>query len=140
MRLKKSLKILNDGHMRVTSQRLHIVKYLEENRTHPTADDIYLALKKENPSLSKTTVYNSLNILSKHNVVQVLTISPAELRYDSMITPHHHFLCKKCGKIIDLNIKCPYLEKALKDEHKIEEVHGYFKGTCKDCLRKQKKR
>lgn len=132
--MEKYLKILKLQGMRVTHQRLEIMKYLDENRNHPNAEKIYSILKEKNPSLSKTTVYNSVDILRKHNIIQTLNISKAELRYDFDNSYHHHFLCKVCGNIIDINVKCPYLEKIINGENKIEEVHGYFKGICKNCL------
>ena len=136
-KMKKYVKILKDNDLKVTPQRLEILKYLDENRTHPSVDDIYSDLKKTNPSLSKTTVYNSLNILNEYNIIQSLTISGSELRYDYETGIHHHFLCKECNKIIDINIKCPNMN-AILDGHRIDEVHGYFKGTCKECLAKKK--
>ena len=134
--MNKYVEILKNNEIKVTHQRLEIMKYLDENRIHPNADRIYSVLKARNPSLSKTTVYNSLDILHKHNIIQVLTISETELRYDFKEGMHHHFLCKKCGNIIDIDVECPYLEGILKGAHKIEEVHGYFKGICSDCLKK----
>jgi len=123
--------------MKITPQRLEIMRYLDENRIHPTAHQIYSSLKEKNPSLSKTTVYNSLETLRKHNIIQVLTISGSEARYDFKTEMHHHFLCKRCGTIIDIDIKCPYLNKILNGKHRVEEIHGYFKGICKKCLDKE---
>ena len=56
--LKKYVELLKENSIKVTPQRLEILKYLDENRTHPTAYEIYSGLKEKNPSLSKTTVYN----------------------------------------------------------------------------------
>ena len=112
------------------------MKYLDENRTHPTADRIYIDLKEKNPALSKTTVYNSVETLKEHGIIQSLTISGSELRYDFENKMHHHFLCKKCGIIIDIDIECPNIGKMLESGHKVDEVHGYFKGTCEYCLKK----
>jgi Fe2+ or Zn2+ uptake regulation protein len=134
--LKNYVDILKKNELKVTPQRLAILKYLDNNMTHPTADKIYRDLKKNNPSLSKTTVYNALEILKKHNIIQVLTISKSEQRYDSVGEMHHHFLCKSCGAIIDIDIRCPHLETVINDKHQIDEVHGYFKGICEDCLKK----
>lgn len=120
--------------MKVTPQRLEIMKYLDKYRTHPDADTIYTDLKKNNPSLSRTTVYNTLEILKEHRIIQELTISRTELRYDFMEGDHHHFLCRKCRNILNIDVGCPFLEKMLNGDHKIEEVHGYFKGVCKYCL------
>ena len=133
---EKYVKLLKENSIKVTPQRLEILKYLDENRTHPTVDEIYSALKEKNPSLSKTTVYNSVETLNEHGIIQSLTISGSESRYDFENKMHHHFLCKKCGNIIDIDIKCPNIGKMLESGHKVEEVHGYFKGICKKCMKK----
>ncbi|KYK26948.1 MAG: hypothetical protein AYK23_00735 [Candidatus Proteinoplasmatales archaeon SG8-5] len=128
---------LRKNGIKVTPQRLEILRYLDKNRNHPNADMIYRDLKKKNPSLSRTTVYNTLDTLRSHNLIHALTISESELRFDSIINPHQHFLCKKCGEIIDIEVECPYLKEVLQGGHRIDEVHGYFKGVCKDCLAKE---
>ena len=134
--LEKYVTILKQNQLKITPQRLAIMKYLDEHRTHPTADRIYIDLKEKNPALSKTTVYNSVETLKEHGIIQSLTISGSESRYDFENKMHHHFLCKKCGTIIDIDIKCPNIGKMLESGHNVEEVHGYFKGICKKCLKK----
>jgi Fur family transcriptional regulator, peroxide stress response regulator len=136
--LTKYVKLLKEKSIKITPQRLEILKYLDENRTHPTADQIFTSLKEKNPSLSKTTVYNSVDILRNHGLIQTLTISNSELRYDFEYDMHHHFLCKKCGKIINIDVECPNLGKMLECGHNVEEVQGYFKGICKKCLKQEK--
>ena len=135
---KKYIKLLKENSIRITPQRLEILRYLDDHRTHPTADQIYSYLKEKNPSLSKTTAYNSLKIFKEHSIIQTLTISGLELRYDFKCAMHHHFLCKKCGRIIDIDISCPNIEKIRKEGYQIDEVHGYFKGVCKACLKKRR--
>ena len=134
--LEKYVKILKEKNLKVTPQRLIILKYLGENFTHPTTDKIYSDLKSNNPSLSKTTVYNSLEILEKHGIIQSISISGSELRYDIKQGMHHHFYCKKCGKIVDIDIECPNVEKMSSYGHKVEEIHGYIKGICKECMKR----
>jgi Fe2+ or Zn2+ uptake regulation protein len=136
MYVKKYVKLLKENNLKVTPQRLEIMRYLDEHRTHPNADSIYTALKSDNPSLSRTTVYNALDTLNKANILHTLTISESERRYDFKSGHHHHFLCRVCNNIIDIDIECPFLEKVLTGEHKVEQVHGYFKGVCKNCLKK----
>ena len=65
------------------------------------------------------------------------SISRSELRYDFKHGMHHHFLCKKCGRITDIDVECPNLGKMLECGHNVEEVHGYFKGICKKCMKKE---
>ena len=132
--MDKYAAVLKDHNIKRTPQRLITLKYLDEHRTHPSADTIYSSLKKDHPSLSRTTVYNSLETLRKHGIIQSLTISGSELRYDFKTTIHHHFLCRECGRVIDIDIECPNIGRIMKMGHRVEEVHGYFKGLCKECL------
>ena len=133
--VEKYVNILKQNQLKITPQRLAIMQYLDENRTHPTADRIYTDIKENNPSLSKTTVYNSLDTLQEHKIIQSITITCSELRYDFNISMHHHFLCKRCGNIIDVELVCPNIKRTLEQGHKVEEVHGYFKGICKKCMK-----
>jgi len=128
--------LLKDNNIKITPQRLEILKYLDEHHTHPTADNIYSALKTKSPSLSKTTVYNSLETLKKHKLIQSITISGSEARFDINHGLHHHFLCEYCGAIIDIDMTCPNLDKIIKGGHQVNEVHGYFRGICKNCMKK----
>ena len=137
MMFEKYVNLLKNKSIQITSQRLEILRYLDKHRNHPTAYQIYTDLKKNNPSLSKTTVYNSLEILNKHNIINSISITGLESRYDIINEMHHHFMCKKCGRIIDIEITCPNIKKIIEIGHKIEEVHGYFKGKCKECLEKE---
>ena len=76
------VKLLKENSLKITPQRLEILRYLDEHRTHPTVDEIYCALKEKNPSLSKTTVYNSVDVLRDNGIIQSITISGSEQRYD----------------------------------------------------------
>lgn len=138
--MEKYVEMLKEKDLKVTHHRIAILKYLDEHRTHPTADEIYTELKKTNPSLSKTTVYNSLETLKQEGIIQDLSICSSETRYDFNKDMHHHFLCNKCGKIYDIDFKCPNMEEIhdqiRKQGHQINEVHGYFKGICKNCIKK----
>jgi len=133
---EKYVKLLKEDSIKITPQRLEILRYLDNHRTHPTVEEIFSELKENNPSLSKTTVYNSLETLCKHGLIQSISISISETRYDFKNKMHHHFLCKHCGKITDIDIECPNINKVIKDGYKVEEVHGYFKGLCKKCKAK----
>lgn len=136
--MDKYVEILKANGLKVTPQRLEILRYISTHKDHPTAEEIYSALKNSNPSLSKTTVYNTLQNLEGHGIVHSLSISGSEARFDSVINPHHHFLCKSCGTIIDIDIECPNARRMEAGGHRIDEVHGYFKGVCRRCLDKMK--
>jgi len=132
-------KLLAKG-IKPTYQRLRILEYLEQYHNHPTVDMIYAAIVKRIPTISKTTVYNTLKLFIQHNLVTELTITGHEIRYDIKDQGHHHFLCKKCGKIYDVTLNCPYEQGEVDSVqgHKIEETHGYFRGICLECMKKNK--
>ena len=130
--------ILIDNGIKPTYQRIKILEFIRQKKTHLTVDEIYEALYKKVPTLSKTTIYNTLNIFRKHGLINVLSITESELRYDSNMEPHHHFLCRQCGQIFDVAVRCQYVDIKQVDGHKIEEIHGYFRGICAGCLNKSK--
>lgn len=136
-KMDKYKQILIENQIKPTYQRIKILEFLDKNHVHPTVEMIYTALFKKVPTLSKTTVYNTLDILRSHGLVEILTITESELRYEHLHQPHHHFYCRECRNIIDLDVNCIYQEEMCVEGHKIEYIHGYFKGMCRDCLQKK---
>ncbi len=133
--------VLKEKDLKPTYQRLKILEYLDKHMdTHPTVEMIYGALAGKIPTISITTIYNTLNAFLEKNLISAVTITGTELRYDITTASHHHFLCKKCGKIIDIDIKCSIIKKGRVKGHRVDEVHGYFKGVCKVCLNKGQKK
>jgi Fe2+ or Zn2+ uptake regulation protein len=106
--------------------------YLRTNRTHPTADEIYEAIRKQIPTLSKTTVYNTLRLFVDQGAALNIGIDEKNAHFDGYVEPHAHFRCKKCGKIIDLQMN---IEKFLPEtfDGRIEEAYFYLKGLCGNC-------
>ncbi|MFP4459891.1 MAG: Fur family transcriptional regulator [Candidatus Zixiibacteriota bacterium] len=135
-KIEKFKKLLIKHGIRVTHQRLVILEFLNENRIHPTVEDIYEAIKDKVTTISKTTVYNTLHTFIENGLVKDLLITANEVHYDLDGYPHHHFLCKECGKIYDLPVECCYHATGIVQGHKICEMQGYFKGICKECLNK----
>lgn len=125
--------------LKPTYQRIMILAYLNRHRNmHLTVEKIYEGLIKRMPMLSLTTVYNTLSSFLKARLVSAITITGTEVRYDLATTPHHHFLCRECGKIFDVDVRCPIASRKSVNGCKVEEVHGYFKGLCKECMKKER--
>jgi Fe2+ or Zn2+ uptake regulation protein len=131
-------KVLSAQGIKPTYQRLKILKYIQEKRNHPTADMIYQDLVKEMPTMSKTTVYNTLKAFLDKEIVLPVTITGTEVHVDYKTSCHHHLLCERCGRILDVNVLCPNIHRTEIGGHRIKELHGYFKGVCADCLKKEK--
>jgi len=128
---------LKEKSIRPTYQRIIILKYLKESKGHPTIDMIHKDLVSKIPTISKTTIYNALNTFVERGLVAPVAIPDVERRFDGDTSWHHHFLCTRCGRIIDLDVKCEYLKKGEVEGHKINQVYGYFKGICNECRKKE---
>lgn len=116
-------------------QRIAIMDYLIKHKTHPCVDDIYMALNKQIPTLSKTTVYNTLKLFVEHKAAVMLTIDERNTCFDAVLDLHAHFQCKHCGKIFDLplDLHSIEMEGLTNDGFIIDEVHRYYKGLCPKC-------
>ena len=124
--------------IRPSMQRLAIMDYLINHPIHPTIDDVYQALSNKVPTLSRTTVYNTLRMLSENQAAQMITIDEHRVCYDGNVESHVHFYCKKCGKIIDLfGEQAPKLEgEKTVEGNIIQEEQLYYKGICAECAKK----
>lgn len=118
--------------------RVRILRYLIDNQNHPTVDQIYLSLQKELPTLSKATIYNTLNLFVASRLARVITIADKEARYDITVKDHGHFKCETCGNIYDFEIEIDKLEYKKLDGFQINNKNVYFKGICSRCLKIKK--
>jgi len=118
----------------MTPQRLAILAYLEDNIDHPSADDIYKAILKIFPTISFATVYNTLESLKNRGSVSELTIDPVKKRFDPNPESHHHLICTKCSKILDIHIDYE-LQVPHRNKHGFEITgnHIEFYGICPKC-------
>lgn len=125
--------------LRPSMQRLAIMDYLLTHSTHPTIDDIYKDLGKRIPSLSKTTLYNTLRMLAKGNAAQMLSIDDHRVCYDGDTRPHVHFMCDRCGKVIDIfDIPAPDKDSIGNiGGHLVTDAQLYYKGICAECLKSE---
>lgn len=121
-------------------QRIAIMEYLMEHRTHPSTDEIHSVLIKWMPTLSKTTVYNTLKLFTEQGALTALGIDDRNIRYDIDVSDHAHFICLGCGKVYDIPVD--HLDKLIVrggEKLTITETHLYYKGYCKLCDNKRLK-
>jgi Fur family peroxide stress response transcriptional regulator len=88
------------------------------------------------PGVSFATIYNSLSKLVNAGEIKELDIDPHKKRFDPEPSPHHHFYCKTCGKVYDIehDISLPPKMKRI-GGHRVETIQLNFKGVCKTCSR-----
>lgn len=115
-------------------QRIKIFEYLMNTKEHPTVDTIYRSLVGDIPTLSKTTVYNTLNLFVENNIALLITIEENETRYDADISLHGHFKCEKCGRVADFSVAMETVNVEALAGFQINQKHVYFKGICDRCL------
>ena len=101
----KALDCLQAHNIHPSVQRIAVMEYLLEHHSHPTVEDIYAELQPEIPTLSRTTVYNTLKLFVAHGAAVMLTIDEKRACFDSLLRPHAHFICRKCGRIFDVDLK-----------------------------------
>lgn len=115
-------------------QRTAVMEYLMQNKIHPTIDEIFTALSPIMPTLSKTTVYNTLDLFVEKGAVQVLTIDEKNARYDVDISKHAHFFCKSCGKVHDIfNLNSEIFTLPNSPMFTINSVEISYSGICNTC-------
>jgi len=130
----ETVDVFKTRNIRITPQRIGIYEVLKGAKTHLTAEEIYEKITSKFPALSLATVYSVLATLREKNLVREIRIKPEKSYFDLRVDGHHHFLCRICGKIYDVDIPfCDVLKKKRVGEFIIEEFQGYFYGVCKEC-------
>ena len=123
---------------RHSKQRDAVYEELRGRKDHPTAEELYLSLKKTVPSMSLATVYRNLGFFEEEKLV-VRIGSGGSARYDADLSDHQHLLCTECGSVTDIMMECGELcgrANALIDG-KAESCQVLFKGICSDCLNRK---
>lgn len=135
--MEEVAKSLREYGISPSPQRSAVYMYLQENRIHPSAETIYHELKKTLPTISLTTVYNTLKLLGSKGALQEVIIEDRELRFDGDTREHAHFKCLQCGKVFDLfpeeGQKMATDLPGLPEGFSMTELHICLKGYCKDC-------
>ena len=119
--------------MNYSKQRELILDYINNCKSHPTADKIYNEVKKEMPSISFSTVYRNLNQLVNQNKIKKISLDSKKYIYDNVKTNHAHFYCIKCGMLEDIDIKN---KVKFNINYEIQSIELVVKGICNDCKEK----
>lgn len=139
MKAAHTLKYLADHGIKPSAQRIAVMDYLMEHRTHPTVDQIHQALVRKLPTLSKTTVYNTLKLLTEKHAAKLVTIDERNACFDADTAAHAHFMCTRCGCLLDVPLRTPTpeAEAEIPEGCRIEQTDLYLRGLCPDCARQE---
>jgi len=123
-----------------TIQRIAILEHLEGTKCHPTAEQVYTAVRNQFPSISRATVYNTLDRLTSAGAVLRLCLEPSAARYDADTSIHGHFRCRACGSVYDIDVTAPLEVDEEIDGHRIEAIRTHAYGVCANCRAAGKER
>ena len=127
--------------MKFSRQRESIKEFLRGRTDHPTADTVYENVKLIYPKISLGTVYRNLSLLSDIGEIQKLASFGGSDRFDARIDPHCHFMCTRCGRVLDMDEE--HFDKLMAEAAihftggEITHYNASLYGICKDCKGKE---
>jgi Fe2+ or Zn2+ uptake regulation protein len=133
---------LRQAGLKLTAQRLAVVRCLVGDETHPTAQELFDRLKPEFPTMSFATVYNTLAALTSVGACQPVQFGgglsggrTAAMRFDPNVHAHDHFVCEHCGLVRDVAAlerdKVPSGESLV--DVQVNRVERIYRGLCASC-------
>jgi len=130
---------LKQHQIKPTIQRIAIMDYLFEHHTHPSVDEIFSALAPNIPTLSKSTVYNTLKLFVENGAARMIGIEEKNVRFDYNTSLHAHFYCLGCGAIHDIMPEeLPQVTSVGLDRiggKSVVDTELYYKGYCEKCAK-----
>lgn len=130
--------ILKQSNLKVTQQRLVILRCLANSGIHPTIDWIYDTIKEDNPAISLATIYKTMETLVEAKVVKKVKCEDGKTRFDSNIEPHNHIYCAQTGRIFDFKddnlqqIIETYLANKHLENFEVSDIQLQINGTIKN--------
>ena len=122
--------------LKYSRQREAIIDFMMTRKDHPSADVVYENVRKEFPNISLGTVYRNLTLLSEMGELLRLRVGDCVDHFDATVTPHYHFICTHCKKVIDLDLDIIQSVNDIAGTNFDGNIEGhvtYFYGTCRDC-------
>lgn len=138
---ERTIQTLKSQGIRVTPQRIAIIKYLIASTAHPTAEMIHAALADQFPHMSVATVYNNVRMLADMGLVEEMNVADTAVHFDFPLTPHYHAVCTNCGKIVDFHYgQATDVETVAADKtgFMVTGHHLEVYGLCPECQAKLK--
>ena len=136
--LKRLKKILHNEGLRFTRQREAVWNEIINNDDHREADEIYMAIKQKGVSVSRATVYRTIDVLLKNNLVRKLDLGVGPSKFEHKINARHHdhIICIQCGRIEEFMVdKIENLQDEVAEEDGfklVRHIHQLF-GLCENC-------
>lgn len=124
--------ILRQHDIKPSYVRMRVFDYLKQHLNHPDAESVYQALAPAIPTLSKTTIYNTLHLFVEKGLVTELVLNQQK-HYDIRTRPHAHLQCTECDQVVDLEMTPPYLDPQSVKDWKLNQAQLTYFGVCTKC-------
>ncbi len=118
---------------RMTPQRSVILEELRRLKNHPTADELFMVVRRRLPRVSLGTIYRNLDVLVKNGQIRKLEGHGTQARYDGENDQHQHIQCEGCGRIDDLDLHAPETPDLSETGYNQVRCQVIFTGICPDC-------
>ncbi len=121
---------------KMTAQRQCIFRILQGDESHPSAETIHAAAVREMETISLKTVYQTLHDLSELGEITALDVGTGSTRFDPNVDdPHHHLVCRDCGRVRDLVVEFPDLAvpRGADLGFEVGTAEVIFRGLCPQC-------
>jgi Fur family iron response transcriptional regulator len=93
---------LRNAGIQPTPQRIAVAEFVLSTAAHPTADEVWMRVRTGCPTISRATVYNTLNLFAEKGLLKPQLLREGVVVFDSHVKPHHHFIDEDTGKVIDV--------------------------------------
>jgi Fe2+ or Zn2+ uptake regulation protein len=100
--VENAISLLRKCGIQPTPQRMAVVNYILKTTAHPSADEVLAKVRKECPTVSRATVYNTLNLLVEKSLLKTQVLREGKVVFDPNINRHHHLIDEVSGKIYDI--------------------------------------
>ena len=121
---------------RHTVQRQIILDTLQSLDTHPSAENLYGKIQKVHPTISKATVYRNLRQMADRGTIAQVAVTDGVARYDGNVSPHYHFICDMCNRVVDVETDGAALHVKRcfgQCDHQVTRHTVLFFGVCSSC-------
>lgn len=123
----------------LTSQRRAVLEALKDFKGHPSAEEVYLVVKKRNPRVALGTVYQALSVLEEIGLIEAKHWSESPVRYDLNTEPHHDIRCVRCGEVTEIpGVEFEDFTARIRQNTPYEVTNAalVIEGVCPDCQSK----
>ncbi|MCX7829157.1 MAG: transcriptional repressor [Thermanaerothrix sp.] len=133
--VEEGIERLREAGGKITNQRIAILRAMEARTDHPSADTIFNEVREEYPSISIATIYGTLKMMAKADLVKVLSIDDKRVYFDPNVSSHGHFLCEGCGRLWDLQHINGDIRLTLTPHGgaQVTRFELFVYGLCEDC-------